>query len=84
MKVKDKEKFNYPLRGWQILSAISSMVFHTVQWGRVGENQLQIYEYIGILYWFAVVWPLNGFYYISFDISTGKTKPFFFLIGLYY
>ena len=32
MKVKDKEKFNNPLKGWRILSAISSMVFHTVQW----------------------------------------------------
>ena len=32
MKVKDKEKFNNPLKGWQILSAISSMVFHTVHW----------------------------------------------------
>ena len=30
MKVKDKEKLNNPLKGWQILSAISSMVFHTV------------------------------------------------------
>ena len=26
MKVKDKEKLNYPLQGWQILSAVSSMV----------------------------------------------------------
>ena len=34
MKVKDKEKLNDPLEGWQILSAISSMVFHTVQCGR--------------------------------------------------
>ena len=32
MKVKDKEKLNNPLKGWRILSAISSMVFHTVQW----------------------------------------------------
>jgi hypothetical protein len=32
MKLKDKEKLNNPLEGWQILSAISSMVFHTVQW----------------------------------------------------
>ena len=32
MKVKDKEKLNNPLKGWQILSAISSMVFDTVQW----------------------------------------------------
>ena len=32
MKVKDKENFNNPLKGWRILSAISSMVFHTVQW----------------------------------------------------
>ena len=31
MKAKDKEKFNNPLKGWQILSAISSMVFHTLQ-----------------------------------------------------
>ena len=31
MKLKDKEKLNNPLKGWQILSAISSMVFHTVQ-----------------------------------------------------
>ena len=30
MKVKNKEKLNNPLKGWQILSAISSMVFHTV------------------------------------------------------
>ena len=30
MKVKDEEKLNNPLKGWQILSAISSMVFHTV------------------------------------------------------
>ena len=30
MKVKDKEKFNNSLKGWQILSSISSMVFHTV------------------------------------------------------
>ena len=27
MKVKDKEKLNNPLKGWRILSAISSMVF---------------------------------------------------------
>ena len=32
MKVKYKEKLNYPLKGWQILSAISSMYFHTVHW----------------------------------------------------
>jgi hypothetical protein len=32
MKLKDKEKLNNPLKGWQILSAISSMVFYTVQW----------------------------------------------------
>ena len=32
MEVKDKEKLNIPLKGWKILSAISSMVFHTVQW----------------------------------------------------
>jgi hypothetical protein len=30
MEVKDKEKFNIPLKGWKILSAISSMVFPTV------------------------------------------------------
>ena len=30
MKLKDKEKLNNPLKGWQILSSISSMVFHTV------------------------------------------------------
>ena len=30
MKVKDKEKLNNPLEGWRNLSAISSMVFHTV------------------------------------------------------
>ena len=35
MKVKDKEKLNNPLKGWRILSAISSMVFHTVHWGEV-------------------------------------------------
>ena len=33
MKVKDKEKLNNPLKSRQILSAISSMVFHTVPWG---------------------------------------------------
>ena len=32
MKVKDKEKLNNPLNGWQTLSAISSIVFHTVDW----------------------------------------------------
>ena len=32
MKVKDKEKLNNPLKGWQILSSISSVVFHTVHW----------------------------------------------------
>ena len=32
MKVEDKEKLNDPTKGWQIVSAISSMVFHTVQW----------------------------------------------------
>ena len=31
MKVKDKEKLNIPLKGWQVLSAIFSMIFHTVQ-----------------------------------------------------
>ena len=36
MTVKDKEKLNNPLKGWQILNAISSMVFHTVQWGGGG------------------------------------------------
>ena len=30
MKVKDKEKMNNPLKGSQIISAISSMVFHTM------------------------------------------------------
>ena len=30
IKVKDKENLNNPLKGWRILSAISSMVFHTV------------------------------------------------------
>ena len=29
MKVKDKEKLNTPLEDWQILSSISSMVFHS-------------------------------------------------------
>ena len=28
MKVKDKERLNNPLKAWQILSAISSIVFH--------------------------------------------------------
>ena len=42
MKVKDKEKLNNPMKGWQILSAISSMVFHKVDWetkelGEFGE-----------------------------------------------
>ena len=34
MRVKDKDKLNNPLKDWLILSAISSMVFHTVvrQW----------------------------------------------------
>ena len=32
MKLKDKEKLNNPLKSRQILSSISSMVFHTVQW----------------------------------------------------
>ena len=32
MNVKEKEKLNNHLKGWQILSAISSMVFHTVHW----------------------------------------------------
>ena len=35
MKVKDKEKLNNPLKGWQILSANSSMFFYTVHWGLV-------------------------------------------------
>ena len=30
MKVEDKGKLNNPLKGWQVLNAISSMVFHTV------------------------------------------------------
>ena len=30
MKVKDKEMLNNPLKGWQIVSAISSIVVHTV------------------------------------------------------
>ena len=30
MTVKDKEKLNNFLNGWQILSSMSSMVFHTV------------------------------------------------------
>ena len=30
MKLKDKEKLTNPLKGWPILSSISSMVFHTV------------------------------------------------------
>ena len=33
MKVKYKEKLTNPLKGWRIPSAISSMVFHTVQCG---------------------------------------------------
>ena len=33
--MKDKEKLNNPIKGWGGLSAISSMVFHTVQWGQV-------------------------------------------------
>ena len=40
MKVKDKEKLNNPLKGWQILSAISSMVFHTVHWVTKGGEGL--------------------------------------------
>ena len=32
MKVNDKEILNNHLKGWQIQSAISSMVFHTVHW----------------------------------------------------
>ena len=32
MKGKDKEKLNNPLKGSQILSSISSMAFHIVQW----------------------------------------------------
>jgi hypothetical protein len=34
MNVKDKEKLNNPLNGWQFLSAISSMVFHTVHYAK--------------------------------------------------
>ena len=30
IKVKDKKKLNNPLKGWQILSSNSSMVFHIV------------------------------------------------------
>ena len=30
MNVKDKEKLNNPMKGWQILNAISLMVFCTV------------------------------------------------------
>ena len=37
MKVKDKENLNDPLQGWQILSAISSMAFHTVHWGPLSQ-----------------------------------------------
>ena len=32
MKVKGKDKLNNPLKGWQIVSAISLMVFHTEHW----------------------------------------------------
>ena len=31
MKVKDKEKLNSPMKGWQILNASSLMGFHTVE-----------------------------------------------------
>ena len=35
MKVEDKEKLNNPLKGWQILCSISSMVFHKVHWANL-------------------------------------------------
>ena len=38
MKVKDKEKLNNPLEGWQILSAISSMFFTQCSAWPVAKN----------------------------------------------
>ena len=37
--MKDKEKLNNPLNGWQIPSVISSMVFHTVQCGKLSPKE---------------------------------------------
>ena len=42
MKVKDKEKLHNPLKGWRILSAISSIVFHTVQCSCFGGLSLSL------------------------------------------
>ena len=55
MKLKDKEKLNNPLKGWQILSSISSMVFHTVH---CAFFSLYILSYLYVCF----VWP---FFYVG-------------------
>ena len=52
MKVKDKEKLNNPLKGWRILSAISSMVFHTVQWFK---GYIHFTEGVDFAYWWSCI-----------------------------
>ena len=66
MKVKDKEKLNNPLKGWRILSAISSMVFHTVQW---------LYHYKGLATYFRKsCWDILQDYQILAQYLKGFTK----------
>ena len=44
VKVKDKEQLNNPMKGCQILNAISSLVFHTVHWSNLCYIQCLIYK----------------------------------------
>ena len=50
MKLKDKEKLNNPLKSRQILSSISSMVFHTVQWNTEKDVELQLLVLLKIVF----------------------------------
>ena len=65
LKVKDKEKLNNPTKGWQILSTISSMVFHTVQWANsllIIQNHnknTNIYPFLDLP---AKKWPFSHFF----------------------
>ena len=61
MKVKDKEKLNNPLKGWQILSAISSMVFHTVYWIIVEELTNKNVNHLNLPFYF-LSWGLRRVY----------------------
>ena len=73
MEVKDKEKWNNALKGWKTLSAISSMVFHTVHW-QINEGQrVQYLHSLNICVCAGVPYSsLNDLYDISYDYGEAE------------